>query len=351
MEGWNLLEAKERCDGADIITLLVQGKIAGRCRIGAPDAESLTVPFDAWKDIQIDNENAFISRQQSQVQLYELRIFPILHVPNAAELLYDRSLADVFMEAVVRDPEVIGKGKKVIAQRPGDHDVFDNGRVPGPFVDYHWPIDAVGPELAYDFVRILIHFPGVPEPRPSEAVLAVADILADRIAALRGLLSSGRLNAIGTHRNSGVVSSIHKMQWQRTGQAINIQNGDLCEREAAKWTPVWTGIFFEPPPERLRVHTNLLFEQKLGEISRPSKVRSTSRAEAECTKWLRGIVENAPANRSNTKAELFREAKLKWPDNLSYRGFERSWSAATMAVSGDAWRSGGRPRKTSAPKT
>jgi hypothetical protein len=345
MDGWGFLEAKQRCGKANPKALLIEGRLAAACQGGGSDDELAPIPKSAWAKLDVDEERPELLHHQNGAVFHDLRVFPVLHAPNAADLLHDQSLAGVFMSFVVRDPEVSVLGELVVAQR-GHPEIFAGGMAPGPITDYHWAIGKKAEELASDFVSQIAYFPNVPVPRPSAAITAVAEVLTLRIAALRTLLASGRMNALGTHWNTGTLGPIHRMQWLRANQAIEVQNGDLCEYQNPKYIPMWTGIVLE----RGINETGRLgmFDELLQQHERKDRGRQTVRAEGHCKNWLAQIMRSHPQGRLKPKAALFLEAEQKW--SISRRAFERAWGVASLETGAVAWTKGGRT-KTSAPKT
>lgn len=348
MEGWRFSEAKTRCRKFDLKDLLVQGRLAAACRIGSSESEVIPIPHSAWGALTVADESPDLLHHENGAVCQDLRIFPVVHSPNAADLLHDRSLADAFMEFVVRDPEVTVLGELVVAQH-GHREVFTDGMAPGPIIDYHWSIGKNAGELASDFVRRIAYFLDDPIPRPSAVITAVAEVLTHRITALRGLLASRQLTALGTHRNTGILGTIHRTQWLRTNQAIDVQNGDLCEYQNRTYIPLWTGILLERSEANNLTKHATTFDKALAQLSGRTSTRSTVKAETQCKSWLAQLMRDHPEGRPQPKAELFREAEEKW--SVSGRAFDRAWAAAIEEVDAIAWRSGGRPRKTPAPKT
>jgi hypothetical protein len=345
MDGWGFLEAEQRCGKANPKALLIEGRLAAACRGRGSDGELVPIPKSGWAKLHVDEERPELLHHEDGAVFQDLRVFPVLHAPNAADLLHDQSLADVFMSFVVRDPEVSVLGELVVAQR-GHPEIFAEGMTPGPIIDYHWAIYKNGEELASDFVRAPF-ISEDPIPRPSAAIIAVAEVLAVRIAALRTLLASGRMNALGTHWNTGTLRPIHRMQWLRTNQAIEVQNGDLCEYQNPKYIPIWTGIVLERASDGSR--PSATFDEILQRHDRKNGSRTTIRSESQCKNWLAQLMHDHPQGRLKTKLALFKEAEQKW--SISKRAFERAWAVASAETDAGNWRSGGRPRKTPAAKT
>lgn len=347
MQGWSLPEARQRCEVDDVHPLLQQGQLAGYARVDAQQNSRVFVAQSAWTNVEIvDEDGSCLIHRPSMTELSDLKIYPVLHAPDAPELLHDRGLAEVFMTTIVRDPEVAALGRSVMKSGDFRH-VFLDGNAPGPSIDPHWSIDHDPDSIAFEFVRPYMWMAYDPLPRASSAVMAAASALADRISALRTLLSGGRLVATGTHPSSGQMASIHRAQWLRKNMAIDVANGDLCEG-GSKWTVHWTGLLLGRPGPLPAVSLELRFQSIIE--NKPNFQRSSIAAETQCRYWLEQLVREHPARRPRSKAELLEEARRKWP-NLGARGFERGWSSATANDAASAWRIGGRPRKTPAPKS
>jgi hypothetical protein len=343
MDGWHLLEAKQRCGKANPIDLLKEGRLAAVCRVSGSEGDLVAVPHSAWVKIAVDEEKPDLLHHEKGTVLQDLRIFPVLLAPNVVDLLQNQSLAHVFMNFVVRDPEVSALGELAVAEG-GQREIFKDGMAPGWFINYRWAIDTTPKELAVDIP--LTHFADNP-PEPSAAITAVAEVLAVRIAALRKLLASGQLRAVGTHHSSGTTGAIHRMQWLRTNQAIDVQNGDLCDYQNPKYIPIWTGILLERGNDDSRPHTTfdeLLHQQE----SKGRGGKQTIRAEGHCKTWLAEMMRNNSQGRLKPKAALFHEAKQKW--SISRRSFDRAWGVALVETGAVAWTKSG-PTKTPAPET
>lgn len=347
MQGWNLSEAKQRCEVTEITLLLEQGQLAGYARPSGVESNLVAIPQSAWTEVDIVEENgACLLHRPSKTELLDLRIYPILHAPDAPELLHGRGLGEVFMTTVVNDPEVAALGRRVMAKE-GYREVFLNGNAPGPVLDSHWLVDWNAKNLANAFINRMVSFWDDPVPSPSAAIMAAAELLADRMAALRALLSSGRVGAMGTHRISGQLSLIHRAQWSRADQAIDVKNGDLCDIDP-NWTAIWTGIILECPGPPAGLSLDLRFQQIIENKAKSAVL--TIAAATQCRFWLQQLVRENPAGRVKRQIDLRQEAQKNWP-GLSGRGFDRAWASATTSEEGEMWSKGGRPRKTPAPKT
>ena len=166
-----------------------------------------------------------------------------LKAPNAVEHLKDQGLAETFQQCVLNDPEIT-----VLLDRTGKRNQLEGGRCPlGPYIDYHWPLDATASDFEYRLPRDGLLSFGGPEPRASREVVALSEAFADRIRAFRALLISGEIHALwpvkGFRREF-----VPARQWARKNLSIDVANGDLCEEDDnGKFVPLWTGIELQPP--------------------------------------------------------------------------------------------------------
>ena len=166
-------------------------------------SESVAIPQSAWADVEVVDENgSCLIHRPSKTELSNLRIYPVLHAPDAPELLHDRWLAEVFTTSIVKDPEVAALGRRVMAT-DGHRHVFRDGYAPGPTLDPHWCVDWDAKSMADAFINTMVSFWEQEPSLLSAEIVAAASTLADRLAALRGLLSNGLIDAKGTHRTSG----------------------------------------------------------------------------------------------------------------------------------------------------
>ena len=348
MQGWSVAEAKQRCEVEDLRPHLERGQLIGYARPDSPEGSKVMIPRSAWADLEMtEDDGAGLFHRSSKTEWHDLCVYPLLHATDAPELLHDRDLAEVLISSVVKDPEVAALGRRVMGS--GRYrSVFAEGKAPGPESDPHWQLDFDAEGLANEFVRQIMWFPGDPLPRPSAAVSAAAVALVDRLGALRRLLSTGQIVATGTHRISGEVKPIHRAQWLRTNCAIHAFNGDLCETEGVKWTPIWTALILEHPKLPVPL-AGERFHKIVGGLTKPRSPISTIAAGTHCKRWLEQLVKEHPYGKPDTKNAIFDEAKAKWRD-LSRREFNNVWKSVTADVTRASWRSSGRPRKTPSPK-
>lgn len=191
-----------------------------RERSQSPLGFDKTLPLDAVSDQPPDRTTAdAIEGPSDPGTLMDFEL-------NAANHLHGLSLIEGFKKFVLDDPEVVALSKPVVAADEGHAAVFRDGQAPGPFVDFHWPLDLSASEIAFRFVSL----PHGDDPTPSAAICAVSKALADRIGALREILAGGKLVAFGTFADTGIEGPIGRLQWLRSGISIDVSNGRSMRR-------------------------------------------------------------------------------------------------------------------------
>ena len=169
------------------------------------------------------------------------KALPPIHAPQVERRFIGQSLRDAFFEFVLHDPEVVAFAQ-LIKKSEGYAEVFDEGQAPGPIVRFNWSLNGSATEFAADFCAPLGYGPDIPYERASANVTAVSKLLADRIGGLKKLFVSGKIIGRGTFATTGEVRNIDRLQWDREGVSIDVQNSDLCQLKNNKNETVWTGI-------------------------------------------------------------------------------------------------------------
>jgi hypothetical protein len=265
---------------------------------------------------------------------------------NAANQLHGLSLIEGFKEFVLNDPEVLALSKHVVAAHKGHAAVFRDGQAPGPFIDFHWPLDLSASEIAFRFVSL----PTGDDPTPSAAISAVSKALADRIGALREILAGGKLVAFGTFADTGIEGPIGRLQWIRSGISIDVSNGDLCEGQDYRAVPKWTGLSLRLPdvPQPSNQSQNGT-ASKVADVPRKAKaqIQTKENCRLQCLAWLEDIMRASPNIRKFSRDELWAQAQEKWPKKLSERKFDEARIEAIKNTGASAWSEPGRPRRKS----
>jgi hypothetical protein len=265
---------------------------------------------------------------------------------SAANQLHGLSLIEGFKEFVLNDPEIVALSKHVVAADKGHAAVFRHGQAPGPFIDFHWPLDSSASEIAFRFVSS----PFGDDPTPSAAISAVSKALADRVGALRDLLASGQISAFGTFVQSGLEVPIGRFQWTRSGISIDVSKGDLCEGQDHRAVPKWTGLSLRLPDVPLPANQPQNgTASKVADVPRKAKaqIETKEKCRLQCLAWLEDIMRASPNIRKFSRDELLAHAQEKWANKLSERKFDEARIEAIKNAGASAWSEAGRPRRKS----
>jgi hypothetical protein len=191
--------------------------------------------WSTWQSGKWKSE--LVETASEQVRIYDVRVFPALLAPNAAEVIAGRAAGASFWRFVIGDPEVQALGKRVVAGDLRHRDVFEKRRFPALPISYKWPLNITVDELAHKFTRdpSLIKDSGPATP----AIRAVCKVIVDRIEAWKGLLCRGEVVATGTDVATDNVGAVSKAHWLRRGISIDIQHSDFFD--GGHKEPRWTG--------------------------------------------------------------------------------------------------------------
>jgi hypothetical protein len=174
---------------------------------------------------------------------------------------------------------------------------------------------------------------------PSSAILAVSEVLADRIARFRDLLASGEIVAFGTFVQSGLEVPIGRFQWTRSGISIDVSNGDLCEGQDYRAVPKWTGLSFRLPDALLPSNQpQAVSASKVAAVSSKAKAQIETKANCldDCLTWLEGMMSNPEIVPRSIK-DLWAEVRLKWPGKVAKRAFLKAREEAITKTKAWAW--------------
>jgi hypothetical protein len=211
---------------------------------------------------------------------------PMVKSPINTRLLDGLSLAEVFERYVLNDPAVVSSAALVMQQDKTHASVFREGRYPGHYVEYAWPLDISPDDLASQFVRPVIFFTDEPLPVPSKEILDVGTILVARIREIKSLLTSGGVIARGTFAKTGLVSDVGRLEWARREVYIDVQNSDLLETVGHKPVVKWSGLTLHLPA------ATILNEQRIDTKPSTSGKRTPHRASIDAAiaaLWPAGI--------------------------------------------------------------
>jgi len=283
-----------------------------------------------WRTLKVVNFERSIVREtgKAKTKIYNVRIFPLAHAPDAADRLVGRSIGEMFLECVIRDPEVVSASKRI----PDLHhhrSVFEQGQFPGPIVSYRWPLEITVDDLAFDFVRPLIFFLDSPLPKPSPQLKQVAEVIVDRWQRLRRRLIDAECGTRGTFALNGELLFIDPLQWARVGRSIDVQNSDVVDSENHKPIVRWSGVSLVSV-SGLRATNELRSSNSLGNPGTNLPVRRIKRrpmAEAVA----RGLT--AKGFGSDPRGRSWKELAVTIADDMpKYPQTTEAWAALAKAI-------------------
>ena len=271
---------------------------------GGPDKPSKSISSQVWNEaVSVDwTASTVQERSRSKTRIYNVRVFPILHAPDAAKYLDGHSLSEAFLKFVIGDPEVASAGKRIVQQEGCHETVFREGQYPGPYIAYIWPIDVAADDLVFQFVRpVFFILPGPPLPKGSDAVYRVSTVIAGRLKAFKNLLSTGQIVAHGTFVKTGIQVEIGRLQWQRRGCSIDVSSGDLLQEIDGKAAIQWSGLSLTAPavsPVSPKTSDRTRQNTKMSHVKPPKslRVRSSPSVSPELTPLQESIRSAIQAN-------------------------------------------------------
>lgn len=370
LDGWTFAEAIRRTSDSDSLVYLVDKNHGAATRqtallrdrlleeqlvaVGSFESQTaLPVPIDPQILLALDwsgcPSSTLNGAAGSDIRIFNFRVFPVLHAPNAANYLDSLSLAEVFWKYVLNDPEVVAIAKNLLKTEHRHSAVFLEGQSPGPIVDFHWPMDLSASAMAFRFTSELMYLMEDHIKEPSAALGSVSEVLTDRISNLRGILASGKAVAFGTFVQTGIEGPIARLQWVREDVSVEIRNGDFCEGSDYRAVPKWTGLSLQLPNEIIPTsQPKISLVPKLTERPRPAKtqIQTKEKCRLECLAWLERMMRASPEVGEFSKEELWTRAKAQWPEKLSRRKFEEARTEAINRTEAWAWSEPGPKRKS-----
>jgi hypothetical protein len=333
--------------GAALWQRLSSGELVASGRFGTPVTPAILIDpkeFSAlsWSGSPSTN---LTSISGVEVEVFDIRVFPVLRAPNAPDCLNGLSLSETFWRYVINDPEVAAFAKRVIKTRPSQAAVFLKAQAPGPLTDFHWPLDLTTSAIEYRFVDLCSSDYSL---TPSAAISAVSEVLADRIAGLRDVLADGKVVAFGLYAQTGIEGPIGRLQWKRSGTSIDASNGDLCEGEDFRAVARWTGLSLRLPETPMPANQPpAVIAPAVVEAPRAVKAQIVTKEKCrlECIAWLSTMMSNreiVPRSRD----DLWMEAQSKWPNKLSQRDFLKARDFAITSETAWKWQAPGRRPKS-----
>jgi hypothetical protein len=345
-EGWTPAEAADHVP--DIGSWLAKKRMEVWGRVGnkaaAPSLVSAFMGIEKLFPAKAGTSDPVLIDGQP---VFDIRIFPILYSPRAAEHLNGLSLGEAFRCYVVNDCEVRSMSGRILEICPRNGLMFVDGRFPGTD-GFHWRLNITSAEIASGLLNPRL---ASPQTCTSDVENAVSCVLAARIWALTDRLAWGHIAAVGTFAATGVEGLISRGQWRRQNIWLDVCNSDICELRDGRYVAIWTGVVLRAERGHSQTVVTATSSQLVISNVEParSNPQSTAGAESQCGVWLKGIIAANPEVRTRTNESLLNEARLTWPNKrLSKRAFDRALAKAIGSERAEAWGKGGRPKKTSA---
>jgi|tagenome__1003787_1003787.scaffolds.fasta_scaffold20959347_3 hypothetical protein len=221
----------------DVRELLLGTRLLAWGRRESPLAAPQPIPPGGWKLLKFPNPRASKVQEITgqSVEVFDVRIFPVLEAPNALEYLSGLTLTETFQQFVFGDPQW-----ELLRQRAKEkgNDVLEPGHRRGLYSAL-WPADC-GQD---NWPRILFWL-ARRGPIGHRANLLVGQ----RFARLVNYLRTGRLLAEGTIADGKTVS-VPRSLWFREQTHIDVRSGDLVEyrpdareRSESYSAPIFMGI-------------------------------------------------------------------------------------------------------------
>ena len=130
------------------------------------------------------------------MQYYQIRWTTLVNLPVENGAINDQpalhwnelSIAEAFFACVLKHPQVISLAASALPGSSMFDRVFLDGCYPGPYIDYHWPLNVAADDLAFHFVKPVVFFLDDPLPTAPRALVDVCGLLVEQIKTLRDLL-------------------------------------------------------------------------------------------------------------------------------------------------------------------
>jgi len=282
-----------------------------------------------------------------KVEVFNVRVFPILHAPNAVSYLDGLSLTEAFRRYVINDPEIVALAKRLLKTESRHSAVFLQGQAPGCFVDFHWPLDSTASAIAFRFVSVPFSMIGDSLPEPSETLTAVSELLADRFGRLRHILACGEIVASGMFAQTGLEGPIGRSQWVRSDISIDVKNGDLCDGQDYRAGAKWVGLILRLPelPTQSTQPQSVMAPKAAEPRKAKTQIVTKEKCRLKCLAWLEDMMSDQEAVPRSID-DLWTEAQSKWPNKLSQRDFLKARDSAITSKKAWNWKVPGRKPKS-----
>src|SRR5450759_2927751 len=265
--GWSQAEAVRRTTGSQdpddprFWTMVESGQLLAFGR-RPTQSNREWIPSATYKSlIEQDLDQSSASGMDTKEKSFlEIKIYPVLHAPNATNFLDGMSLQDAFWRFVLRDPEVQFLANEAIEADPHLKDVYLEGYC-APY-RWVWPVVFEQGALAGGMAKDNEFYDSTENPLE---VQKAADIVSLRYSALLTLLRDEKLDAIGdpvrSHRTSQIPSSI----WSRRSYYFDARRGDLLKTsdpEPSDWFHIrlkrWRAVTLRKPQLPIPFHVKPL---------------------------------------------------------------------------------------------
>ena len=205
--------------------LLARGRLIAWGRRESAVADLKPIPPSAWDHLRIKDFKRSIvrERQMAKSRIFDLRIFPVVHAPDAVDHLADMPLIDAFRQFVFDDPQVAALHAFARARGGQPFEVnFQRG-----LYEAIWPADfGRGPPS--DLLLLMLDRVQCGRFGSRSFCRLATVVLGRRFAALIGALASGELAASGVTQ-TGQNEVIPRSLWLRDRTRLDLHNGDLLE--------------------------------------------------------------------------------------------------------------------------
>ncbi len=277
-------------------------------------------------------------------KIIDLRIYPVLNVPNGLAHLIDKPLLEAFRNYVFGDPQVAVLRKRAIAKGGEPYKIGFQRRL----MQAIWPVSYC-PKSVFN-KPMGNRCNELPSTRFANLVLA------RRFARLVRYFIEGGLVAEGVQFRDGSLTKIPRALWLRERAFIELTNGDLLEyrpegNSSELYSLLFLGLMIRSPNTMLHVkppvdddvrsNTALPSQTKKSVVA----VERRNVAYEECVEWLTEIMRASPKKRTEINASLWAKAKKKWPITLSNRAFLNARAEAIRQSKATVWGAGGAPKQ------
>ncbi len=260
------------------------------------------------------------SRTFRRRDLADVRFFPLLWLPDAAERLAGLDLPEAFRRAIARDPEV-----RASADRDCIGPVLDGMFT---FTRKDWPAEFETWNIVAEWLAE--HGDPAAQPdslNPPRYRLALWHPIGPNLLEAGRVVSDRMMRFLTLFRTGALVAPPEAPErWSSPFVWIDFRNGHLCDQDDG----------------RLSRSSSPSLKVIKGTMVAPV-VFSCVKAQTDCEAWLTDWMRTAPNDKPMPKNEIFKKARVKF--GCPRRAFDRAYANAT-AQTGATWSAPGRPGKS-----